>query len=144
VKTGYPRFYPGTNWLVWKPTGFLGLGTATWYMMAPFFVIAHHMGYPEKYLGEPKEFADKGKTGFPLTSRVQEYMEEKMYEDSNLPQWQSEVKITNTFNELERAKYKAIYMKEHPELYKTTIKWRHIRRWLAAAENSLEKYGIRA
>jgi hypothetical protein len=31
-----PRFYPGTNWHIWKPSGLLSLNGAMWYITLPF------------------------------------------------------------------------------------------------------------
>lgn len=97
--------------------------------------------YPHKYLGESRDYLNKGLGRFPIGQKAVEYWDDKYNYHSLLPQHGRENKTYYTSREKQRAVLKSVYMAENPHSFAGVIKWRHVRRYLRDARQSLRKYG---
>lgn len=129
-KVGWAVITPGTkDQLLWYPAGWGKQTPVFRYLFAPFWVPASYlMNYPQGYMHLPQKYVDEGRDEFPPTLNIHKNLMNRKFDDCSLPQHNAEVKLGLNTLEYDRALMKAAFMLDHPQLYKTPIKWRYVRR----------------
>lgn len=87
------------------------------------------MNYPAAYTHLKEKNLKEGNPEPVITQPYDKWLEKKATEYSSLPQTDSEVKVSMTPEENQRAMLKAAYIYDNPEKLKNPIKWRHVRRY---------------
>lgn len=137
-----PCTEPGSTQVQWETYGY-GAGNPLVRLIAPPFqaFVAYFYNYPYKFMGEGRDFINKGLGRLPIGQNAMKYWDDRWNYKSLLPQPGRENRMYYTSREKHRAILKSVYMAENPDRYKTEIKWRHVRRFLRDAKKSLTKYG---